>query len=207
MARDFASLDINLLSDILKHLPIADILNTCSSLPSQSYQTVCKNQPLWKYLLYRDYGVFSPVIHSIERESYMSYFDLYQEFYHSPLFNSADFRRLYKFLLEYIPIPIFLDSEGNETPIPILVEYIPVDPKDPNQYGVIDDKWYKAHGSSPPYRLYFISNKDLALEIDLLVQLARQEYQTSYIGSRNLVTIPLEIKKGQLRFLITKRKI
>ncbi len=61
------SFEIKLLLDILKYLPIADIIKTCSSLQPTEYQTICKSNNLWKYLLYRDYGIFIPIIREIER--------------------------------------------------------------------------------------------------------------------------------------------
>lgn len=108
----------NIFPQILGHLPIGDILHTCSGGLSRQYQSLCKDQPLWRRLLYRDYGTFSPLLRELERESYMSYLDLYREFYTNPFFNSPDFRSIYRLLLDYVPLPLFQDENGNDSPIP-----------------------------------------------------------------------------------------
>ena len=114
--------DIQLLQEVLKHLPLPDILKTCSSLPAQ--QTICRNSQLWKYLLYRDYRTFAPII----EKSQVPYFDLYRQFYSSKFYNSPDFTKLYSILLKYTPLPLFFDYDGNSTIIPI-VNYL-----DPNDF-------------------------------------------------------------------------
>lgn len=108
-----------LVPDILQHISVNDISQFCTS--SSEYQQLCQNQELWRYLLYRDYSTFSPIITSLERESYMSYLDLYKEFRSNLFFNSPDFKEFYSIMLNYVPIVIFIDEELNQSPIPRLI--------------------------------------------------------------------------------------
>lgn len=114
------SFEPKLLANILIHLDIQDILRTCSALTPTKYQSVCKNSDLWKSLLYRDYEIFSSLIKTLERESDMSYRNLYQEFYFNPFFNSDDFRQIYQFFQKYGLIVEFYNSDNNITIIPEL---------------------------------------------------------------------------------------
>ena len=112
--------DPKLFHEIVQNLPISEILNICAKLPTQTYQKICKNESFWRKLLYRDYTTFSPLLKELERESFMSYLDLYREFYESPFFNSSDFQELYANIAKYTPIVYFADDDRNLTIIPTL---------------------------------------------------------------------------------------
>lgn len=109
-----------LIPDVLSHLPIGKIARVCSAPHSRQWQQLCRDNNLWRHLLYRDYATFAPIIRELERESYMSYFDLYQEFYRNPFFNSSDFRTVYGVLSQHVQPLKFLDANQNVSIIPSL---------------------------------------------------------------------------------------
>ena len=112
--------DPKLFSEIVYNLPTSEIMKICSKLPSRIYQKICQDETFWRRLLYRDYATFSPLLKELERESFMSYRELYKEFYASPFFNSPDFQEVYADLTKYTPIVYFADDDRNLTIIPTL---------------------------------------------------------------------------------------
>lgn len=122
--------EYSLLHNILINLPIHEIQRVCSSLPNNRYQQICKNEKLWEQLLYRDYSVFQPIIDHVTRDSPMSYYDLYQEFYNNMFFNSEEFREVYEIFSRFVPIVIF----KGESIIPKIIE---------NNFGSRTIRWIK----------------------------------------------------------------
>lgn len=148
-----------------------------------------------RYMLYRDYETFLPIVHERERESYISYFDLYKEFYRSPFFNSVDFRNLYQTLLKYVPIVEFLDDEGNITNFPVLVDTkmnTPVRYKRPmsNKYNFSNDPSLLS--------IIFISNDEI--NQDVLRYKNIGYFSTNYRDGTQTLLIPVTIENGILEF-------
>lgn len=186
-----------LLLDILKYLPISDIVKTCSSLPLPEYQKICSNNDLWKYLLYRDYAVFMPIISILERPSYMSYFGLYKEFYFSPIFNSEDIRKLYHMLLQSTSLPMFLNNKYMETPIPNLIPYIPIDPNSMS----LKDRIYRKTEIVSPYKLKIISYDDSTFDnLVNISSLLNLHFDTSYGQKWKIFTISMKIENAIAKF-------
>ncbi len=73
-----SNFDLNLMPTILSDLSIKEIMRICSVLTTSQYQNICKNQKLWRDLIYRDYGTFTPIISTLEKEKVLSYFNLYR---------------------------------------------------------------------------------------------------------------------------------
>ena len=171
----------DLLPNILSNLPIADIIKTCSSLTPNRYQRVCKNNQLWRFLLYRDYDLFSPIIVELETESY---FDLYKEFYHNIFFNSDDFRKLYRILLKSSHSITFINQNGEESIIPTLVDVSEFEDLNAFEAFLFKTKRYdirksvSTRFSSPvtSLRLIFPVSSDLREEIE-------NEFNIAYISS------------------------
>lgn len=106
-------IDPNQLYQIILESPITEINRICSSLTQSRFQRICRDENLWKQLLYRDYGsLYGNIISSVVRENAMSYYDLYKEFYTSPFFNSPDFQIIYSIFSKYLPIVYFKTEEG-----------------------------------------------------------------------------------------------
>lgn len=188
-----------LLIDIIKHLPIEYILKTCASLTPNEYQTVCKNNDLWRYLLYRDYKVFTPIINKLERESYMSYFDLYREFYESEFFNSPDFTNLYTLLLEYVPLVEFLDPDGNITYIPTLVDTVSYSSRNKCLASI---RFSNFAGDEPPNSILFITNDKInqAIESSPIFENVRTMNTKYHHDNTQTFKIPVTIADGNVRF-------
>lgn len=111
-----------ILQNISEHLTGPELVSICRKLPVETYQKICRDEQFWRKILYRDYSVFLPIIKQLERESYMSYLDLYKEFYADPFFNSPDFIELYQVLSRYLPVVNFVNEDGNLTILPSLVK-------------------------------------------------------------------------------------
>lgn len=107
--------ETKLIPSLLIHLPIEDILRTCSSLTQSEYRNICRNQEMWRTLLLRDYGMFEPIIQRAGRDSYIN---LYRQFYRNPLFNLPEFRRAYEIVRRHVTVPVFINEEGYAAIIP-----------------------------------------------------------------------------------------
>ena len=133
--------ETKLIWNILAYLPLSEIGKICSSLTSANYQRLCKDDCLWQQLLirdyaihanenslnlyqqytqlYRDYGVFGPIL---DQEKYnLSVKDLYLKFSSDPLYNSAEFRNIYAIMSEYVPKIEFYDDFRQITITPTIL--------------------------------------------------------------------------------------
>ena len=118
-----------LLSYILYNMSIRDILNTCSSLTPTVYQNICKDENLWKELLYRDYEIFNPIINELTQS--LRYSEIYKNFYSNIIYNSPDFQEFYNILKSHFDTPKFIAMNSEITTIPsiYIAETYPTHPE------------------------------------------------------------------------------
>lgn len=108
-----------LIPDILSYLPVREIGRICSSAPSRAWRRLCRDENLWRHLLYRDYGTFAPIIRELGP---ISYLDLYRQFYRDRFLNSRDIRELYAILSQNGQAVKFLDWQEKTSLFPSLIQ-------------------------------------------------------------------------------------